>query len=130
MITISKKVEYSILLLSYLSKKEVGVVSLTDASKKLSLPYRFMGQLAAALKEAGIVDSKEGKTGGYSLKTGWENKSLYDLLEALGENKHMVKCLGDGVTCAREDSCKLRHVWDKMEKVFVNELKVIKLAEL
>jgi Rrf2 family protein len=130
MITISKKVEYSIILISYLAKREGETVSLMDVSKKLLLPYRFLGQLAAALKEANIVESKEGKNGGYCLNKNWKKKSLYDLLDALGENKHMVRCLETGHICAREANCQLRGVWDKMEKSFIKELKLIKLSEI
>jgi DNA-binding IscR family transcriptional regulator len=68
--------------------------------------------------------------GGYSLNKGWEKKSLYDLLEVLGENKHMVKCLAGDVVCAREAGCRLRGVWGKIEKSFSKELKLIKLADL
>ena len=130
MITISKKVEYSIILVTYLAKHKGETVSLADVAKRLALPYRFLGQLAGALKAGGLIDSREGKSGGYSLNAGWEKKSLYDLLEALGENKHMVKCLAGNVVCAREADCQLRGVWDKMEKSFTKELKEIKLAEL
>lgn len=130
MITISKKVEYSIILISYLAKHKGEVVSLADVSQKLLLPYRFLGQLAGSLRNGGLIESREGKSGGYSLKKGWEGKSLYDLLEALGENKHMVKCLAGNVVCAREADCQLRGVWDKMEKSFTKELKLIKLSDL
>ena len=130
MITISKKVEYSIILISYLAEKKGETVSLADVAKKLSLPYRFLGQLAGALKNGGIVDSREGKMGGYSLNKGWEKKSLYDLLEVLGENKHMVKCLAGDVVCEREAGCRLRGVWGKIEKSFSKEMKLIKLTDL
>jgi len=130
MITIPKKVEYSIIFIGYLAKKDVKTVSLADVSKKLRLPYRFLGQLALALKSAGIIESKEGKSGGYFLSEGWDKKTLYDLLEALGENKHMVKCLGKGEECAREANCEIRNIWNKIENSFVKELKLIKLSEI
>jgi Rrf2 family protein len=130
MITISKKVEYSIILISYLAKHEGETISLADVAKKLMLPYRFLGQLAGALKSGELVESREGKSGGYSLNQGWGEKSLYDLLEVLGENKHMVKCLAGDVVCAREADCRLRGVWDKIEKSFIRELKLIKLSDL
>jgi Rrf2 family protein len=130
MITIPKKVEYSIIFIGYLAKKEVKLVSLADVSKKLRLPYRFLGQLAMALKSAGIIESKEGKSGGYFLAAGWDKKTLYDLMEALGENKHLVKCLGDGEECARMANCEIRHIWNKIEINFIKELKQIKLAEI
>ncbi len=101
-----------------------------EISKKKRLPYRFLGQLATALKEAGIVESKEGKSGGYSLKKDWRKKSMYDLLEALDENKHLVKCLEGGSGCILEPACGLRRIWDKVEKSFTKELKLIKLTEI
>lgn len=128
MITISKKVEYSLVFIGHLSKNRGKMVSLTEAAAVLSLPYRFLGQLAADLKMAKIVESKEGKAGGYELAHNWENKSLYDLMEALGENKHAVACLGDK-SCKRIKGCGMRKLWDKLETTFVNELKKIKLNE-
>lgn len=129
MITVSKKVEYSVAFMAYLAKDAKKTISLTGAAQKLNLPYRFLGQLAMQLKQAGLVTSKEGKTGGYNLAANWQNKSMFDLIEALGENKHMVKCLGTGV-CKREKQCAMRGVWNKLETGFSDELKKIKLIEL
>ena len=130
MITIPKKVEYSILFISFLAKNNGETVSLAEVAKKLNLPYRFLGQLASALKTAEIITSKEGKSGGYSLSNGWKDRTLYDLLDALGENKHMVKCLSPNEKCAREAKCEIRKIWDKIETSFVKELRNIKLAEI
>ena len=130
MISVSKKVEYSVILIAYLAKNNGQTISLMDVSKKLLLPYRFLGQLALALKEAGIVDSKEGKSGGYSLSADWKKKSLYDLLDALGENKHMVSCLGKGGSCVREGQCDMRKLWNKLEMGLVKELKLLNLTEI
>lgn len=129
MITVSKKVEYSIVFLSYLSKSSGINISLTEAAKKLKLPYRFLGQLATALKAGGIIDSQEGKNGGYQLVEGWEKRNLFDLLEALGENKAMVTCLGDK-ECIRAKGCNLRKIWEKIEKSWYLELKKVKLSEI
>jgi Rrf2 family protein len=130
MITIPKKVEYSIILIAFLAKNDGKTVSLAEASKKLMLPYRFMGQLAMALKVAKIVDSREGKSGGYSLVAGWGKKTLFDLLDALGENKRMVKCQGVDGECARQGNCGIKSIWDKIEGSFILELKKIKLSEI
>lgn len=130
MITVPKKVEYSIVFIAYLVRNKGKTVSLSDASKKLHLPYRFLGQLAMALKAARIVDSKEGKTGGYNLVDGWSKKNLYDLLESLGENKHIVKCLDPNEKCVRAAKCEMKNIWDKVETNFVKQLKTIKLAQI
>lgn len=129
MITIPKKVEYSIILIAFLAKNRDELVSLAYVAKKLKLPYRFLGQLASKLKEVGIVQSREGKSGGYELVDGWRDRTLYDLMEALGENKRMVKCLGDE-ECSRVANCQLKKIWNRVEDSFVRELKMIKLEEI
>lgn len=129
MITIPKKVEYSIILIAFLAQNRDELVSLAYVAKKLKLPYRFLGQLASKLKEVGIVQSREGKSGGYELVAGWRDRTLYDLMEALGENKRMVKCLGDE-ECSRVANCQLKKIWNRVEDSFVRELKMIKLEEI
>ncbi|HEX8923613.1 MAG TPA: Rrf2 family transcriptional regulator [Patescibacteria group bacterium] len=130
MITVPKKVEYSIILISYLSKNKGETISLTDVAKRLYLPYRFLGQISGALKAIGVLESKEGKNGGYYLAQGWEDKTIYDVMDALGENKHMVKCLASGEKCLRENTCEIKNIFNKIEDKFVDELKAVKLKEI
>ena len=130
MITISKKVEYSIELLSFLMKTGDKVVSLMEISKKTGLPYRFLGQVAIDLRSGGIVEGREGKMGGYVLVKGWRDRTLYDLLTSLGENRGMVKCLASGAVCKRQEGCKMRKIWQKLEADFLDDLKKIKLDEI
>jgi len=130
MISVSKKTEYGLAFLLFLSKNKGKTVSLKTVSRRLDLPYRFLGQVATDLKNEGIVESKEGKAGGYNLAVGWREKSIYDLLKALGENKRLVRCLGAKSNCAREDGCKIKKVWQRVEKSFIAELKKIKLEEI
>lgn len=129
MITVSKKVEYSIVFLSFLSRNKDKNISLTEAAKKLRLPYRFLGQLASLLKANGLIESREGKSGGYRLNSGWDKRSLFDLLEALDENKPIVNCLG-GRGCIRVDNCSLKKIWEKVEKSWYLELKKVKLSDI
>lgn len=129
MITIPKSVEYSIIFISYLSKNRDNLISLKEVSKKIKLPYSFLSKLASSLVTANIVESQEGKNGGYKMKAGWENKSFYDLLVALGENKAMVSCLG-GRVCAHSQGCSIKNVWQQIESSWQQELKKIKLNQI
>lgn len=129
MITVPKKVEYSIVFISYLSKNPNTTVSLKDASKKLFLPYSFLSKVATNLTSAGIIESQEGKSGGYKMKQGWQHKNFYDLLVALGENKAMVSCLGSK-SCSRSGKCSIQNIWSKIESSWQKELKKIKLNQI
>lgn len=130
MITIPKKVEYSIELIGFLSKNPDKLQSLNTVAEATGLPYRFMGQLAKLLKDGLIIESREGKTGGYLLLEGWKDKTLFDLITILGEDKHMVRCLGNGQICGKQHNCRMRPVWSKIENKLIDELKSIKLGEI
>ena len=88
-----------------------------------------MGQVAVNLKSGGIIEASEGKSGGYRLIKSWKKKTLFDLFEALGENKAIVTCLGDK-GCLRVKNCKMKKIWEKIEKSWFLELKKIKLGEI
>lgn len=130
MITIPRKVEYSIEMIHFLSKHGEDLVSLTEVAKKVNLPYRFLGQLAVELKTGGVLESREGKSGGYRLAPDWGEVSLWELLSILKEDKHMVKCLDESVVCGRESGCRMQPIWRRVESTLMVELKNIKLAEI
>jgi len=129
MIAVTKKVEYAVALVHFLSKNRGNFVKLRRVADQTGLPYKFLGQIAVNLKTEKWLKSLEGKNGGYQLDKGWERKSLYDLIVALGEDRPVVECLG-GVKCLREEGCFLRKMWKKVEEGFVIELKKIKLREI
>lgn len=130
MITVPKKVEYAIVFVSYLAKKQGKSVSLNEAARILSLPNRFLAKIASDLRLSGIIVSKEGKSGGYEVGADFNKKSVYDLMTALGENKGLVQCLTDEGKCERGEECKIRRVWSRLEKSIEVELKQIKLSEI
>ncbi len=130
MITIPKKVEYSVLLISNLAQNPDKTTSLREVSKKTALPYRFLGQLASYLKQGGVLESKEGVGGGYRLKAGWRDKSFYDLLVILEEDKHLVTCLNPNGKCVRMGKCSMQKIWGDLEKTFIRELQALKLSSV
>lgn len=132
MVIISKKTEYAIILVSYLAESEEKRVSLAMICDNLKLPYRFLGQLAVELKKGGVLNAREGRGGGYNLRKGWQDISLYQLIEMLDENKALVECLHNdsSCNCSRENGCKLKKLWLRLERVFEEEIKKVKLGEI
>jgi Rrf2 family nitric oxide-sensitive transcriptional repressor len=129
MIKVSKKVEYGLFLVKYLSESRDESISLREVALKTKLPYRYLAKIAVNLKTGGIMESREGKSGGYSLAKDWQSRSLFDLIESLGEDKLMVECLSGNCGMAKR-GCRLQSIWQKMEDGWVEELKKIKLLEI
>ena len=128
MITVTKKVEYSLILISYLSHHSDNL-SLRQISQQLNLPYSFLSKIATDLASAGIIFSREGRGGGYKLSPNWHQKSFYHLLVALGENKALVSCLSHK-NCLHSSTCSLRRLWQKIESSLQQQLKTIKLSQI
>lgn len=128
MITIPKKVEYSALLISKLAENDGKTMSLREVSKKTLLPYRFLGQLASQLKKGGLLESKEGIGGGYRLTGEWRDRTMYDVIVILGEDKHLVKCLAKSGECRRLKTCTMRNLWKGIEDGLAANLRQLKLG--
>lgn len=128
MLVVSKKVEYSVVLVRALARI-ADFASLAEVAKAKRLPYRYTTQLARTLREAGVVVSREGKTGGYRLVEEWKDKNLYDLLCALGEKKSIVKCMAEDGGCHRERECQLKSVWQAVDRSVVEAMKQIPIID-
>ena len=64
----SKKCEYGLQAVLFLAAKSIGdIVSADEIAKKLTIPKEFVSKILQSLTESGLVSSKKGKTGGFSL---------------------------------------------------------------
>ena len=63
---LSKKAQYAFQALMYMADKKPGQPTLiADIAKKRRIPLKFLENILLELKNAGILDSKKGKGGGY-----------------------------------------------------------------
>ncbi|OGD85654.1 hypothetical protein A2Z23_00055, partial [Candidatus Curtissbacteria bacterium RBG_16_39_7] len=84
MFKLSRRGDYGLVfLLSLALKDKKKPTSLGVISKEKKLPSKFLAQLALSLKNAGIIDSKEGAGGGYTLSKNPKEITLFEILEAL-----------------------------------------------
>lgn len=106
--TISRAVDYSILVLSYLSSlpKNNAIKSKSKMAEKLKLPSEFLSKILQKLTKANIIQSVYGPQGGYSLIKMPEEISLRTIIEIIDGPSHMVKCLYDNdVECNKLKLC-------------------------
>lgn len=110
MFTLTKKADYGMALLSILAQKgRLGRVSLAELSE-MGMPRAFMGKIAGALVEAGILNSKEGKGGGFSLNYDPKEVQILEALEAIEGEVEPVSCDG----CPVEGGCGQQGFMDRL----------------
>ncbi len=101
MFTLTKKADYGLALLSILAEKGRGGRVSLSALSELGMPRAFMAKIAIALVEAGILNSKEGRNGGFSLNYEPKEIQVKEALEAIEGEVEPVCCGG----CPVEGEC-------------------------
>ena len=105
--------------------------SLRELSQDEGISFRYLEKLFRDLKQAGLVKSEKGVSGGYSLAKKPKEITVYDIIKASDWKKPMFYCVDTKglMSCPRKE-CMSRTVWMKINKELVNSLKKIKLSEV
>jgi Rrf2 family protein len=123
MLKISKKSDYGLLFLEQLiDKKEL--IPLSKIIEETKLPSRFLAQIAAILVKNKIVESIEGKNGGYRIN--YKNLQKTNLLDylLLFENSLSTTECAQGKKCFYKDVCRHHSFFKKkLNQILLSELK-------
>jgi Rrf2 family protein len=107
MFGLTKKVDYGLLLISGLFERRGQITPLAEIAAQKRIPLSFLSQVAVQLKNAGIIDSKEGKGGGYFLKKDPSEIRVTEVVESLEGRLSLTRC-GVGEHCPSKHYCTLR----------------------
>jgi len=130
MFTISSQSDYGLIILSSLIKKK-DFVPLVDLVKDTKLPLRFLARIAAELAKNGLLESREGRSGGYKISDKIDKISLYEYLKIFESDVEICKCCKEDYKCEHIGIC--HHsgfLQNKLNKILIDNLKKIKLNEL
>ena len=107
-------------------------VSIMSISARQDLSERYLEQLMAMLKKAGIVRSIRGAGGGYVLARDTRDISVGDVLRALEGKLDPVDCAGldPGGECRAADSCVTKYVWKRINESINRTVDEIRLDQL
>lgn len=128
MVIFTSKTDYAMILLTELAKKS-GYVSLGKLAKEKNLPYRYISRIAGTLKQAGIIESKEGVTGGYTLGMKPEQISIVAILKLFEDSVGTTRCTVHGNACPRDGKCDLQPKWMQIQKEITEQLQKYTLAD-
>ena len=109
-----------------------GPVSITSISGRQDISERYLEQLVAKLKKAGLVKSIRGAGGGYVLAKPMEEISVGDVLRALEGDFKPVECAGlePGMSCSASDVCVTKYVWQRINESISRTVDEIYLDQL
>lgn len=119
--------DYGILFMAELAKKRnAGFVSVSEIAKETEISRLFLNKIAQRLCTSGLIVSKEGKGGGYSLGRDPKYISLTQIIHALGTNMYINECMSG---CRRVHRCTYKKVWDQINAKIIGQLSGMSLEE-
>ncbi len=130
---ISRKGEYALKAMIYLSLNYGrGAVQIQEISENEKIPKKFLEQILLSLRKAGLLQSKQGMGGGYSLSKSPREISLAQVIRIIDGPLAPLGCVSKWahVKCPLEKKCKLQKVMLEVRNVIAKILENINFEDM
>lgn len=134
---LSKKAKYAINALVYLARHSNGTepIQISTIAQSEHIPRKFLEAILLDLKNAGMLNSKKGKAGGYFLQKSMEEINIADVLRLFDGAIALIPCVAHLYyarceECHDEETCGIRDVFAEVRAESVKMLKNATLAEI
>jgi Rrf2 family transcriptional regulator, cysteine metabolism repressor len=126
-VKISVKVDYACRVMAELARLHgTGELARIDhLAETEAVPANFLAQILLDLRDHGLISSRRGNRGGYTLARAPEEISLYDILMAVEG-----QCLHLSGNYHGRSGRRLKQVWDEISKTLVEKTKSYTLDQL
>lgn len=134
--TLSKKTKYALKALHYLAEQPPEQpVLIAELAAQENIPRKFLEFILLTLRKGGILQSRVGKGGGYSLALPPARISMGEILRILEGDLAPVPCLssprqGSCEECRDEQSCGIRLVMTDVHAALTAALNSLTLADM
>ena len=137
----STKAEYGVRVMAHLARRggddPISLGSIADAE---GLPLAYLEHLVQRLRKAGLVESRRGAHGGYTLARDAGDISMAEVVRALEGDIAPIECItadADGaLVCVREGTgrttspCPTKLLWTRVQGSIVRTLNEMTLDDL
>ena len=109
-----------------------GYHNISEIARAEEIPVKYLEQIFAALKKAGILSAKPGPSGGYKLRKPASDITLIDIVRLIDGPVAPVRCVSRTAyePCPREKRCALRPVLSDVRDAIAKILNSITLEEV
>ena len=133
---LSKKAKYGLKALLYLAdQSENRIVSITDIATSERIPKKFLDMILLEMRNAGLLASRKGKGGGYSLALPPEQIFIGTVIRLLDGPLAPVSCVSQTAyrrcdDCISEEACRIRQLMGKVREATAGVLDSTTLADI
>jgi Rrf2 family iron-sulfur cluster assembly transcriptional regulator len=128
---LTKKASYGLIAAFELARSSDSMpLSASSIAQRYALPVPFVEKILHRLGQSGLVESRQGRSGGYALAADPKEISVRQILEALDESLDLVGCLGTDTCCDLTEICPTKPAWSVINRRFHALLDALSLEDL
>jgi Rrf2 family protein len=135
---ISQKTKYAIKALITLAEEQAAGGSslrIEEIANRSNTPKRFLEHILIDIRNAGVIGSRRGRDGGYTLIKSPESISVSDVLRMIDGPIAPLPCLSRRAyqrcdDCDNEATCKIRKVFGDLYAAYLLMVESLTLADL
>lgn len=128
---LSTRVRYGARALCMLARSYPSpAVSLSVIARHEGISVKYLEQIMAPLRAAGLVVANVGAKGGYALSRPPGKIRMSEVYEALESSRALVPCISNHRRCSRSKECPTRPLWMAVSRAIHHELHRMRLSYL
>ena len=113
----SRQCEYALQAVLYLALRPEGeMTSIKELTKRLEIPYHFLGKILQDLTRKGLLISLKGPTGGFALSMPPSEITLFNIVEAIDGAAFMKTCVLGFPECSGTNPCAVHNKWGDLRE--------------
>ena len=131
MIKLSRLTDYGVVVMVQMAQRIDTTQNAPEIAAATGVPAPTVSKLLKLLTKNGLVESRRGINGGYTLTKSIENITAADIIEALEGPVTLTACVdGSAADCGVAPLCPMRGGWERVNQTIRSSLEGLTLAEL
>lgn len=130
MLRLTRLTDYGILLLTHFARRPERIRSARELSHEARLPQPTVSKLLKILAHHRLLEAHRGVNGGFRLARRPEQIHVADIVMALEGPIAVTECSEDRGNCWLEPTCLVRSNWRRLNRVVLEALRGVSLAEM
>jgi len=130
MLRLSKMTDYALVIMHYLASHDKELKSANHVATKVGLGLPTVSKILKLLVVAGLVQSVRGSAGGYKLERPADQISLTEVIAVLEGTPALTDCSHEDRNCEFDATCGIRDNWIIVNKIVMQTLEKISLADM
>ncbi len=125
------RIRYGIRAMVEIAQDESGLgVFQKDISERQKISVKYLDNIIASLKTAGLITNTRGKKSGYRITKKPGQIMIYDIYKAFESEIAVVDCMSCNYECELSETCSARDFWSGLNMIVLKYFQAYTLDDL